>query len=711
MNPIYRFILTTDNDAQVAFPIYKDDLSLDYALEQGEQFYRGKLSGQLTFIADDYSFIVGKPFDTRFRIEVQISYSNGDSWASYWKGKFWKTDCTFDADAKSVVVTPSLSDRYDKVLEGMDKEFDLIPLAPALASIKFDKRPMIQVYVAGASTIGCFLSGMWWEQECEAESTHNTLVNTYHFARNVIQNLVEVSGDTQPKLPAYFTGEGSNGAEWEYTSGGYTVRFFFNASTQVSYWYIYEEGGETNLWAGQQGGLPTAPYTVELQPVSAGVLGTVTLTVRSISVYARYITDVETAGTYEIPSNDIVPDNRNYSRVTPYNAPNNIYLSDRKTETPTQWGLYQPGIYYAYPAAPSLGIPDAFPVSRDTWGVLSVWFSRPSSDYLAEVQWRKESTLKNTFPLWSVISVLLGQIDPEVTHAESTLYSQFLYGALDPVLGGTGHRLYIVPKSNVINSSFDQPAQKAPITLRQVLDMLRDCYRVFWFIDDDGRFCLEHISWFMRGGSYSDSPEVGIDLTSQKVTRNGKSWDFGRNQYSFEKPDMPARYQFGWMDSVTKLFKGFPIDILSEYVQAENIEDISVNSFTSDIDYIVLNPSEISSDGFALLSVDAGADKLPYVQYTVDGIDYELQNGKASFNYLQQYYLYDLPAPRYSINGVQGGAYGTKKLKTQTLNFPVLTDPNFRKLVKTNLGRGIIEKMVITLLSRNANTTLHYDTE
>ena len=213
----------------------------------------------------------------------------------------------------------------------------------------------------------------------------------------------------------------------------------------------------------------------------------------------------------------------------------------------------------------------------------------------------------------------------------------------------------------------------------------------------------------MLGGTYEGRPLVGIDLTERYVTRNGKPWAYASNQYEFDKPEMPARYQFGWMDDVTQSFEGFPIDIISKYVNQDNIEEITISNFTSDVDYMLLNPSACSSDGFALLApvLTDGKYKLPYVQFG----ESLLQNGYMSFEYLQKYYRYDLPAPIYEINNQQYCAYGIKKLKTQTIKFPVLAEPNMFNLVKTGLGDGMIQKMSVNLSSRIANTTLKYDTE
>ena len=122
MNPIYKFQLSAGNDTRQAFPLYKDDLAIDYELEQNQEFYRGKLSGKLTFQKDDYEFIRSKAFDTQFDVTIYISYNGGQAWAAYWSGQFWKTDCAFNEDDQTAIVTPNVNDRYNAVLAGMEKE-------------------------------------------------------------------------------------------------------------------------------------------------------------------------------------------------------------------------------------------------------------------------------------------------------------------------------------------------------------------------------------------------------------------------------------------------------------------------------------------------------------------------------------------------------------------------------------------------------------
>lgn len=819
----------SDYVTPIAYPVYKDDLAKDFEKESNQEFFRAKLSGKLTFQSLDYDFIVAQPFDFQFVLEIFISYNAGQSWTSYWRGTFWKTDCEFDNDAKTVVVQPTVWDQYNDVLAGMDKEYNLIELAPEIVPVKADKRPMIQVYVPGQSVVGCFLSGMWWEQEAEPESDETKLVNDFKFALNKVMTIADVSGSMSPQLPAFFnktfTGDsrfnpGMSGTT-DFVGTDYTMRYYFYAGGggATQRWQILRNSDSTVLWEKSWSGgtLPdvTIPQTVILTPVSGtGATGNVTLYVHDIPVYSRYVLDTPTISgleTYPIPDDDIVGNNRNYTRVIGYYFPDTIYFSTSLTSTPNQWGLYQPGQYYQPPYL--YWSPELFPVARNAWGRVSIWFTFYAFDWIVEESGRQPFTIRHAYPLASVISVLLAKIAPGITHEATTDYSQFLYGTN---LIGITQTLLITPKSNLVTAGYDQPAQKAPITLKNVTDMLRDCFRCYWFIDEQNRFRVEHIQYFRNGGSYSGSPVVGIDLTTQKVPRNGKAWAFARDQYKFDKPEMAARYQFGWMDDVTQLFEGYPIDIISKYVNPDNIEQIDISKFTSDIDYILLNPGEISKDGFVLLSAKSPIDyannstsqrgylysngeyadasatqslttqkiscspgdvfkykgrgeynavsalfydgetivgnikiysiqeyqdivipdgvnyvvfssysttsnvvlsvlgtkyELPYYNFVIENNDHYLQNAYVAFVFLQRYYAFDMPAYQYVINGEQMYAYGIKKLKNQTLRFPVLNDPDLVRLVKTNLGNGTIEKLSVNLSSRNANATLKYDTE
>jgi hypothetical protein len=782
------------------FPVYKDDIAIDYSLQQGEEFYRGALSGKFTFESADYDFINTAAFDKRFDFEIRISFDGGKEWRHYWGGKFYKTDCQFNDDEKTVKVTPVLNDVYNDVLAGLGKEYDLIKLAPEIVPVKYDKRPMLQFYIPGSSTVACFLSGMWWEQECSPTENYNQLYTDCRFFLSVNMTIAELVQTGTPVIPrsmfvANLFGHYENG--YTLTSQNYELVVTQSGVLGFSF-TIRDTTNHTPLWTATRLGTADPPLSIQLSPVEgSGATGTVDVRISVMDVFSRLVTDKETEDTSEFSANDIILDKRNYRYVAQADCTDAIIFNSYFAENPTEWGLFEPGYYYLRPNAQS------FPLGRKLWGAFSIWLNSAAIPDAIDEENRQAETLRDAYPIASVISVLLGQFAPGITHQGTTDYSRFLYGDTDP-LTFVSHHLFITPKSNILASGYDQPAQTAKITLRAVLDMLRDCFRCYWFIDDQKRFRIEHIEFFRRGGSYSLLPSVGIDLTQEIVTRNGKPWAYARNQYQFEKPEMAERYEFGWMDDVTQEFEGQPIDIISGYVEPGNIENITVNQFTTDVDYMLLNPGACSKDGFALLSAvpvilentvasEAGAqyrnyiyadfhagerliisctnlsafrgefvliyndkseiigrvygeptefmlaENMQYIFASRGGVnvladkdvklsvkrldkfespyerfgDSRLQNGQLAWPYLQIYYVWDMPARNYKIGTHQYTATGVKKLKTQSLKFPVLREPNLYELIKTELGDGTIQKLSVNLCSRNANATLkyEYDTE
>lgn len=722
INPIYEFELSatlngTTSSRQV-HPIYNDDLSMEFEKESNEQFFRRSLSEKLTFVRDDFDFIDSKGFETEFELRVLISYNGGQAFEQYWTGRFWKTDCEFNIDDREVAVKPEVHDEYNDVLSGLEKEYNLLDLKPEIEQIIMTKRPMIQIYIPGQSVVSCFLSGMYWEEDCESVDSLSDLKNKYHFAQILSEGAANITGNISPSAGGYYYGKYEGGAkDFEFIStlysfkktivtgsGGFSKRFTIVRNlSNVAMWEYKYTGSD----------ITQDPISFEMTPIlGTGATGTVKVDLSFIDVLGRFVTDsdeVKGIATYDLTADDLVGNNRNYHKVIGYDFKDTIFFSDSLSDKPTKWGIFQPNQYYQEPYA--LGIPAFYPVAKSAWGRLSVWFAFSVIDELVEASGRKEFALKDAFPLSSVISVLLSKIAPSIKHEPDASYSQFLYGDSNP-LDGKSYKLFITPKSNILAGNYDQPAQKAPITLRDITDMLKNCFRCYWFIED-GKFKIEHIQYFRKGGAYTGGNVVGVDLTALKVARNGKSWSFATSSYSYDKDDMPERYQFGWMDDVTSPFEGEPIEIRSKFVEAGNIEDVNVANFTSDADYMLLNPSACSSDGFALLGVVQrnGENYVPILQATIGDVEYNLQNMLMSFYYLQNYYLYDMPALPIVVNGVARSAYGIKKQKKQQVKFPARVDLSLTRLVKTEVGDGVIEKLSINLQSRSASATLSYDTE
>ena len=156
MKPIlYRFGI----NGRTVNPNYKNDLSKEYELESSQQFFRAKLSGKLSFVRDDFDWLDAQDFSTEFILLLEESLDGGKKWTEYYKGKFMKTDCTWDEDNKKCEVQPDVYDQYNDVIAGLDKEYNIIPLAPEMTSLTIMKRPLIQVYIPGDDVVSCFLGG------------------------------------------------------------------------------------------------------------------------------------------------------------------------------------------------------------------------------------------------------------------------------------------------------------------------------------------------------------------------------------------------------------------------------------------------------------------------------------------------------------------------------------------------------------------------
>lgn len=814
------------NNARRMYPTYKDDLTKDWELESNQRFYRQKFGGKISFIRDDYDYLDGKPFDTEFILLTYKSDDLGITWESDLQSKFMKTDCTWNADDKKVQVQPDTIDQYNAVIAGLEKEYNLIELAPVIQPLQFKKRPLIQLYIPGDSVVSCFLSGMYWEQDAEQITDRNALVNTYYFALCNLLKEVNVTGSTNPNVNALYSGRMSIGSNNTFTgnlypnvSNGYYIRasqqyqlpfwgviayeFVRSSDNVVMYRYTYVSPGNQ----------PEDNKDFDAPAVAgSGATGSAHCEMATYSIYARYLCDVDKINdlnTYPLPSEDIVENNRNYHRAIGY-AIDVAYISNNSQAAPTQWGIRDDGTYFLPPY--SIYGQAFFPIARSTWRYASIWFAFSSFDWILEQAARKTYELRDANPLSSVISVILKQFAPDITHEATAEYSQFLYGANNPI-SYRQFTLMLSQKSNVLKGNYDRPAQKAPVTLQQITNMLRDCFRAYWYIEDN-KFKIEHVSWFRNGGTYSGQI-VTIDLTQATNIRNGLKWSFNTSSWDFDKVDLAERYQFAWMDDVTKGFEGFPIEVISKYVTEGKIENVNVSNFTPDVDYMILNPGALSEDGFALFAAtwttlvsrdvyqglpdrltsgvyvsytngalipnpgwnatefievspnrkyklirsqqfawydanqnyvggsnnnealltevtapanayfircsvrdsyvsafDVQGFALPFVDTSINGVEYSLQNGLLSWIYLQPtFYVYDLPARSVKINGSETYAYGIERKKKQTVNFPSIDDPNPMQLIKTSIGTGQIEKISINLCSRMNKITVKHDTE
>lgn len=452
------------------------------------------------------------------------------------------------------------------------------------------------------------------------------------------------------------------------------------------------------------------------------------------TIWGRILADVDTAieqstgqtkTLYDLPKDDFVSERVNYRKCIGL-----IGLQVKQTgytvAHPTKYGRNDSGEYFTNNFVNAFTKTEHVPVpiSRSSWADTSLWAIIPDTWSIFENQFRSEYILKDAFSLADVIKALLHKIDPLVKFEATSEYSQFLYGGdtSTPVIPFDGSRIgyvpFIAPKSNVLKGNYDEAAQKAEITFEQVMNMLRDCFRCYWYIDSDNHLRIEHISYFMKGLSYT-SPNIQLDLTKKYDKFNKKAILYAQEATSYNKDDLSSRYEFNWMDDSTDTFDDMEINVNSVYIQSDKTEEINSEVFSTDIDLMLYAPDKFSNDGFVLMMANKDTGKVPIA--TVSGLrddEYAYtysatpQNYLCSWLYLVRYYMLDMPA--YHIEYTRApltGAYrvtGIKQFKQQDIEFQTSKKIDLNKAIKTSVGTGIIDSLSVNIDTQLISATLVY---
>ena len=358
------------------------------------------------------------------------------------------------------------------------------------------------------------------------------------------------------------------------------------------------------------------------------------------------------------------------------------------------------------------------PISRNSWANASLWYVYDDTYELLELRLRKKYILKDSYSIADAINVLLKQICPYIKHEATADYSHFLYDENVPISMARFY-LYITQKTNILKGNYDQAAQKAEITLKEIMEMLRDCFRCYWYIED-GKFKIEHISYFINGGSYDVNANVQLDLTKLKDQFNKAPLSYFQSEVEYDKSDLNSRYEFNWADDATELFGGVYIDVKSNYVQKDKNEEVNISKFSSDLDFMLFSPSSFSEDGFALLCPIRNTDgelEIPIVNTNVvddNGDEYTaiIQNWYASWLYLIQFYMYDMPAENIECNSIKNlYVQYVKMCVNNNIELPLEADIDTMQLINTSLGTGKIDEISINLNTGQARIKLMHRPE
>lgn len=704
--PKTRFFIVIEEVETEVFPTYDGGgTNLDQERESGQVFFRDGVSGRFRLgRSDGFELVFDAAGGTKYTFLIKQTYLGIETTRR--TGYFYRQDCEIDEDERWLEFEPIIDDVYTDFLSGLDKEFNLIDLAPAITPVTILRRPIFQMYIPGQDYLTNFIGSNYWEQPVTVpESDIGTLQSTYFFGLAKAFIFIPGAGDLDPDVGGEYDNSTLRRLDDVYRieMEDLSPNFRYN---------IYRNSDDVMVYQGQIN-VDFSETTYQSQTSASQCRSD------QAFVMMRFLTNQEDVGgtpTEDRPTDDIVGENSNYTKILPIIAHNAFTPYDGHQAAPTRYGKFDEAAMYfggEYFQKYTVSGSQTFPVSRSNWFDYSLWFYYTPALLTLQAGAEEEVVIRDAFKLVDVIKAFLAVIAPDLSHEESSAYSDYLYGASNSIRGTQRHTI-ICPKSNLLKGNYDQPATRAQLKFSEVLDMIWSVLRGKWYIANDGKFIVEHIHYFENGKSYS-SPVVGIDATTLTDPKTGLAWAYGTNRYKTDKSGLPERLEFSWMEDVSPAFMGQPIQVNSQFVQRGNIETNAANRFNSDVDFMLANVPNIALDGFALLEAELDGDQyiVPVVDFT-DGadMDYSLQNGYLAFAWLHEnIHIYNLPALDVNINGADTSALSVRRKKIQEviLPFGVFVDP--MQLITTGLGNAEFTGLQENIDNGTINATLAHDTE
>jgi len=276
--------------------------------------------------------------------------------------------------------------------------------------------------------------------------------------------------------------------------------------------------------------------------------------------------------------------------------------------------------------------------------------------------------------LYTVIGYLASQLVPGCT-----ISSTFFTAANNPATLISNHLLHltIAQKSDIIRPTSTDPATVMNISWKSLMDILWAMFQVRWDYDlTTNVFNIEHISFWTRAN--------GLDLRTQEIAKAG-------NKYSYLKSEMPQMEKFYFAEAYNTDFVGSPISYFSKCVNQDpvtNKKETTIN-VTTDIEYIISDPSEIKDDGFVILcNYLSGSDY--YIELGVGKLSGNLVlNANLSWaNLHNSYYRHNRVLIEGHMNGVNTTFWTAQKNILQPCNAIICPSDNFDPddLITTELG-------------------------
>lgn len=640
----YLFQLTftpTDGSSESpvqVHPLHSDDLAISIDRKDGEWYYTRKLSGTLTFVRDDYNYIMSRSFDGTFAFDL-LQSTDGVNYYPYFAATFSRASLEIDEDNHTAKLD-SLSEGIDDLLSnGKDEEFDLKKIIPddELREVQGQIPPALAL-VDECSEDGVTSSDLF----CGTPLVSGGYRDGINMNWSEDHNMEDANG--RQKLIGIWVEikkRDSIGWVWSGMLRYQTISAHVEQGSGLEY-DVYKTApcgnhlrrtGDPGDYNGTRLQLKIRdhyylePFDYVLTDYNDNVLTGIPLptpyrentyyspiyysnndyTFHFHYIYASYLLNTTPRrGIIMWPTILDVPKYYNTQRVIPDDTEPNVQYSLRTVEESNGHrivpGTNEPGQILQYFAPPD-DSGNWIPINEEGWNFASLWYTiAPATEALLTTpSLFSHYSYPKSWTIGTCIRYLLNRISSgKIVFAETPAYSQFLYSDPNPLQGHEQFQYLITQKSNVMRPNTAQAA-RCIVRLQWFLELLQNAFNCYYWLEkrNDGKydFRIEHVEYFRNGGSYTDSLASQFDLTTLKPHRNFfrnnqpvKRYADQTNKYSFDLNNMAEKYTFSWQgDGGSDDFKGNPMCFRAGWIDKGKSESHEVDNIFADLGWLMLN--------------------------------------------------------------------------------------------------------------------------
>lgn len=685
-------------------------------------------------------------------------------------------------------------DNYSWLLDKYSVEKNMVSIGAATKRMKIPIPPIIQIYTLGANAVTNICNDTCWEQEVtdpdisvndllkcgfRYANTNNVASQMPHFATQQNESLWFVIwerrtfgtdrylfyiADPQTREYVYFCKSNydpdptdefpydelrfryNNGAVEYYNPNTGRV---LHSTVYSGNWlphnneYLDEDFGEFGgiSWSGVTSEVSNSTnlqYThVSRQPIWVRVL-----------MYSADAPDRYAIGDFATPSpwyNKIVAANpvqlfgSNYTGIDSWLK---FQESNDHTKKPTEYGLYQPDLYYTNENLTNYSYLSGLkplPILKSWWGDYSFWCDLKGDTVSAQLAtWTTYVEVRDCFPLDEVIRKLLNSYGIAFNFTNTYANSRLLYGSTGQANYIKNRYTYLVPATNITRGKYTQAAQKAMISLKDLLDEICNACNAGWHIDKDGLH-IEGNEWYDAGHTYN-----GFDYYDPTFNFEDIADEFNDTNILYGQIGSTANTDKLWHtlslnagDQATKHFKTNEMQAKAPFCKAED-------SISPKLEFDLLQAvatEGVSSDSILCIGTDSTytysyhsggtiyivtAEKADIFATTIyeakvgsvsTGVAARIMNKSFSWPYLKGRYMFGLPADVSLIyfGWLQSAEYFStmakayvKPHRSMKIRMPIISELYTKNwsLVKTTLGYGVISRIDTDMIDRVADVTV-----